>query len=116
MRSHVNDGGASFTWLRTTPCAQGSARSGAQLNAGDAHLRNFQQQYGTMPSQLADFIQSGDARWDARLCAWLLYLCQQVGGSGTFWGLYLQSLPSEGELNLLCSYTPQEQMLLQVPW
>jgi hypothetical protein len=85
-------------------------------HAGRTHLRMFQDAHGELPSELCDFLQSSDARWDARLCAFFLYVHQQFRDTQGIWGLYMQSMPGVDELNLLCNYTSAEQTMLQLPW
>ena len=87
--------------------------------AGDAHTRTFQRTHGELPPQLVTFLQ-GEARWDARLCAWLLWIRSNHGdaqlGQQDLWALYIRSLPAPAEQHLLCNYTPVEQLMLQLPW
>lgn len=68
-----------------------------------------------MPPCLCEFLV-GDATWDARLCAWLLYILKEYREEQEgIWPEYVKSLPGASELNLLLNFSPMEQMLLKIP-
>lgn len=99
---------------------------------GDTWQETWQQCYGTMPAALLEFLQ-GDARWDARLTAWVLWLAKQQNydrlnsdqsrvmmssapNVNRLWQLYLQSLPQEECMTCLLNYVLfEEAQQLQIP-
>lgn len=69
-----------------------------------------------MPLTLCEFLVS-DASWDARLCAWLLYIVKKYSHqTDGLWSAYIKTLPKMSDLNLLLTFSPMEQMLLKIPW
>ena len=88
--------------------------------AGDLHQRAFQDIHGEFPELLQDFLTSS-ARWEVRLCAWLLWLTKSVADPAgplhqrSPWRAYIQSLPHLDDLSTLLSYSPLEQRALIVP-
>lgn len=67
-----------------------------------------------MPPLLVEFLQ-GEARWDARLAAWLLWL-RSCSGSSPLWRHYFSVLPAAAEMTCLLNYAPKEQLSLELPF
>eukprot|EP00892_Ulva_mutabilis_P003184 jgi/Ulvmu1/12867/UM098_0052.1 len=87
----------------------------SQSIIGERHVRTFQERHGAIPTELSDFL-TDEACWDARLCAWLLYVIKVSGpGNEGVWPEYIKSLPNPSDLNLLLTFSPMEQMLLTIP-
>ena len=89
------------------------------ITTGDGHQREFQDIHGKFPELLQDFLSS-DARWEVRLCAWLLWLMKSgADPEGTLhrsspWTSYIQTLPRLDNLSTLLSYSPLEQRALVI--
>ncbi|KAL3148961.1 hypothetical protein ABBQ32_001818 [Trebouxia sp. C0010 RCD-2024] len=106
--------------MRLMP-ASGSFTTGARELAKRCSIENkvdpsfqkiqerFLRDHGELPVDLLRFIQ-GEARWDLRLTAWLLWLATH---GSKFWKQYIQSLPKEHEMTCLLNYSPEEQPQLQ---
>lgn len=70
---------------------------------------------------------TGDARWDVRLTAWLLWVAKQhtppqdlaapsaSSPPATAWQQFLSLLPPEHKMSLLLNFRPQEAEELQIP-
>jgi hypothetical protein len=60
---------------------------------------------------------AGDARWDIRMAAWLLYVKQLAAKQGSLplWSAYLALLPQERDMCCLLNYNRQEAAELQLP-
>lgn len=69
------------------------------------------QAHGELPPALSDFLL-GEARWDARLAAWLLW---QSRCSGALWRSYFAALPRLPELSNLLTFSPDEHPWLEFP-
>ncbi|GIL48199.1 hypothetical protein Vafri_4886 [Volvox africanus] len=78
---------------------------------GDRCQGLWQQHHGQLPQQLLDFL-TGDARWDVRMTAWLLWVASELPDSPV-WGPYLSSLPPADEVTCLLNYGPDEARELQ---
>ncbi|GLI69471.1 hypothetical protein VaNZ11_014089, partial [Volvox africanus] len=78
---------------------------------GDRCQGLWQQHHGQLPQQLLDFL-TGDARWDVRMTAWLLWVASELPDSPV-WGPYLSSLPLVDEVTCLLNYGPHEARELQ---
>jgi hypothetical protein len=83
-------------------------------HTGEQHQRIHQQHHGNLPAELQAFL-IGDARWDARLCAWLLYIMRHKSDGGGLWTAFVSSLPPPEALTLLMCYRPMDQLLFQLP-
>lgn len=71
--------------------------------------------HGALPTVLYEFLVD-DVSWDARLCAWLLFLIKEYSQHHEgIWPQYIKSLPGPSDLHLLLAFSPMEQMLLKVP-
>lgn len=93
-----------------------AAKPSDQSCTGDRHIQKHQEYYGEMPLTLCEFLVS-DASWDARLCAWLLYIVKKYSHqTDGLWSAYIKTLPKMSDLNLLLTFSPMEQMLLKIPW
>lgn len=55
---------------------------------------------------------AGDARWDARMAGWLLWMVQHPSA---LWRSYLALLPAESDMSCLLNFSPVEIEQLQVP-
>jgi hypothetical protein len=55
---------------------------------------------------------TGDARWDARMAAWLLWMTSHPSH---LWRSYLDLLPAESDMSCLLNFSPPEITELQVP-
>lgn len=78
---------------------------------GDRCQEAWQQEHGALPSQLLEFLQ-GEARWDVRMTAWLLWVAGTCSDSPV-WGPYLQLLPTAEDVACLLNYGPQDAKELQ---
>jgi hypothetical protein len=63
------------------------------------------------------YVAAGDARWDIRMAAWLLYVKQLAAepGSLPLWRRYLALLPQEQDMCCLLNYNRAEAAELQLP-
>ncbi|WIA21504.1 hypothetical protein OEZ85_000708 [Tetradesmus obliquus] len=82
----------------------------------DRAHRRWQEVNGELPQLLLEFLQ-GDARWDIRMAAWLLYVKQMAAqpGSLPLWQAYLGLLPQEQDMCCLLNYSRAEAAELQLP-
>lgn len=55
---------------------------------------------------------TGDARWDARMAGWLLWMARHPS---PLWSSYLALLPTESEMSCLLNFSQAEAEQLQVP-
>ncbi|GLC52280.1 hypothetical protein PLESTB_000604500 [Pleodorina starrii] len=78
---------------------------------GDRCQALWQEHHGPLPQQLLDFL-TGDARWDVRMTAWLLWVASELPDSPV-WGPYLESLPPAEEVTCLLNYAPDDARELQ---
>eukprot|EP00775_Hariotina_reticulata_P004636 gene4636-4889_t len=81
----------------------------------DRHHRRWQERWGPLPPQLLDFLQDGEARWDLRMAAWLLWVKLQQQQTGSMWDAYLDLLPQESDLSCLLNFNDAERQELQLP-
>lgn len=56
--------------------------------------------------------RTGDARWDARMAGWLLWMLQHPS---PLWRSYMAMLPTEAEMCCLLNFSKAEIEELQVP-
>lgn len=90
------------------------------MTAGELHLRRFQEIHGEFPELLLEFLLS-EARWEVRLCAWLLWLMKSGFDAESPlrphspWRTYINTLPHLDDLSTLLSYSPLEQRALAIP-
>lgn len=57
-------------------------------------------------------VAAGDARWDARMAAWLLWVARQPGA---LWRSYMALLPTQQDMTCLLNFSPAEAAELQLP-
>jgi len=51
-------------------------------SVGDRQQALWQVEHGVLPPALADFLQQGEARWDVRMAAWVLWLAGEAARDG----------------------------------
>ncbi|KAG2499539.1 hypothetical protein HYH03_002485 [Edaphochlamys debaryana] len=78
---------------------------------GDRCLEAWQAAHGRMPEDLVDFL-TGEARWDVRMTAFLLWVASEQPDSPV-WGRYMANLPPAGEITCLLHYGPDVARELQ---
>ncbi|KAG2451954.1 hypothetical protein HYH02_003728 [Chlamydomonas schloesseri] len=79
---------------------------------GDRCQELWQETHGRLPLQLAEFI-TGDARWDVRMTAWLLWVASELPDS-PLWAAYIATLPPADEVTCLINYGPEVAKELQL--
>ncbi|KXZ49958.1 hypothetical protein GPECTOR_18g116 [Gonium pectorale] len=79
---------------------------------GDRCQEAWQNAHTRMPSELTDFL-TGDARWDVRMTAWLLWVASELP-EHPIWGPYVANLPPADEVTCLINYGPDDAKELQM--